>query len=322
MKLDDQFLIDVRSPGEYSHGHIPGAHHLPLFSDEERKIVGITYKTQGKRLAIEKGLQLVQFSRIIEEIKHLNPPQSFTVYCARGGMRSSSMAWLLNLLGYNAQTMKGGYKSFRKWALAQFSIPYSLVVLGGETGSRKTKIIHQLSNISEKTIDLESLAHHRGSVFGGMDNQPTQEQFENDLSIILHQQKDHRMWIENESERIGSVTIPHAFYQQMKEAPTIALQVPKEVRINECLNEYLNLGSKQLNIAIHRLQKRLGGLQTKKALAALEENNFRECCEILLQYYDKKYRYGMSLRKQEQVKIVPITTESIDQIALLLKSFV
>ena len=128
-------LIDVRSPGEFIHGHIPHALNLPLFSDDERKEVGITYKKFGKREAIEKGLELVGFHKLVQEIRRLELPNAIDIYCARGGMRSSSVAWLFELLGYEVTVIDGGYKSYRGWALKQLSQSYSLFVLGGETGS-------------------------------------------------------------------------------------------------------------------------------------------------------------------------------------------
>ena len=166
--LKDRPVIDVRSPIEFDHGRIPHAINLPLFTDEERRIVGTCYKKSGKRPAIEKGLELIAFPRILQEIRNLKLPPSITLYCARGGMRSASMAWLLELLGYEVLTIDGGYKSFRKWVHEQFFCSYNLRVLGGETGSGKTKLLQCLESVGEKIIDLEGLAHHRGSVFGGL----------------------------------------------------------------------------------------------------------------------------------------------------------
>jgi tRNA 2-selenouridine synthase len=316
----DAISLDVRSPIEFNHGSIPNALNLPLFSDEERKTIGTIYKKQGKRLAIEKGLELVNFPRIVQQIRSLDLPSSVVVYCARGGMRSSSMGWLLNLIGYEVFTIEGGYKSFRRWAQNQFSLPHSLIVLGGETGSKKTKILKELSTYGESVIDLEGLAHHRGSVFGWIDKQPTQEQFENQLAISLYQKKDRAAWLEDESERIGSLSIPPAFFRQIKAASMIVLQVPIESRIEECMNEYLSLGQKELSIAIHRLQKRLGGLATKTAIEALEQKQYRECCRILLCYYDKKYRYGMSLKNPEKMIFLPTGGISMNQIIENLKA--
>ena len=318
--LNEGRIIDVRSPIEYNRGHIPNAKNLPLFTDLERKIVGTAYKELGKRPAIEKGLELVSFSRILQEIRNLELPRLITIYCARGGMRSASMAWLLELLGYEVLTISGGYKSFRKWVLDQFAQNYSLRVLGGKTGSGKTKFLKQLENCGEHIIDLEGLAHHRGSVFGGLGDQPTQEMFENHLALLLSQKREDAIWIEDESERIGSLTIPHKFFQQINTAPMIVLQTTHAKRVQECLNEYLPLGRKELSIAIHRLQKRLGSLATKKAIEAMEQGQFEVCCEILLSYYDKKYQYGMNQKNQENLLLLPIENSSDDDTILKLKA--
>ena len=307
-------LIDVRSPGEFMHGHTPQALNLPLFTDEEREIVGITYKKFGKRPAIEKGLELVGFHKLVQEIRRLDLPFAVDIYCARGGMRSSSVAWLFELLGYQPALIDGGYKSYRRWVLKRLSQPYSLFVLGGETGSGKTKILKALAARGENVIDLEGLARHRGSVFGEIEQQPTQEQFENELAEQLVQKKDRAIWVENESQRIGALTIPRFIFEQMRKAPMVVLQVPEEKRVQECLDEYLSLGAEKLSIAIVRLQRRLGGLETKKALDALAQNNFQECCRVLLRYYDKKYRYGMSQRDPKSLTMLSSDTVAGDKI--------
>lgn len=302
--LQNKTFIDVRSPIEYRHGHIPTAQNLPLFTDEERKIVGTTYKQCGKREAIEKGLELISFQRLLQQIHQLNLPSSLYVYCARGGMRSSSMGWLLNLLGYEIYVIEGGYKSFRRWRMKQLSFTYSFRILGGETGSGKTKILKDLALKQNNVIDLEAIANHRGSVFGRMGEQPSQEHFENELALQLYQKKEQTIWLEDESQKIGSVMIPNPIFKQMRTAPLFRLQIPKESRIQECLAEYQSLGQKELSAAILRLQKKLGTLATQKALDALNQNNLRECCAILLQYYDKKYQYGMSRRDPKTITIM------------------
>jgi len=316
--LTEKVIIDVRSPIEYNHAHIPTAKNLPLFSDEERKIVGTTYKHLGKRPAIEKGLEFVSFPRILKDISRLEIPHSVAIYCARGGMRSASMAWLMELLGYEVHLVDGGYKKYRKWVSDQFLRPYRLQVLGGETGSGKTKILKAIEKAGNHIVDLEGLAQHRGSVFGYMDKQPTQEQFENTLAQLLNALKNNTIWIEDESERIGSLVIPHHFFEQMRLAPMIVLDAPYDTRVQECLNEYVPLGKKQLSIAIHRLQKRLGGLETKKAVEAIEQDQYEACCKILLHYYDKKYRYAIGRKNPDKVSIFRRENRTIEETGLAL----
>ena len=200
-----QLVIDVRSPAEYQHAHMPGAVNIPLFDNEERKIVGTIYKQKSREDAIKIGLDLFgpKMRRIVEEVESLlqnktteeNDAEkqeqidrkSVAIYCWRGGMRSGAVAWLLSLYGYKIYLLDGGYKAFRNWVLGQFEKEYSLKVLGGFTGSGKTEILKELKEKGQNVIDLEKLAHHKGSAFGrlGEEAQPTSEMFENTLAIEL-----------------------------------------------------------------------------------------------------------------------------------------
>ena len=230
------------------------------------------------------------------------------------------MGWLLDLLGYDVTLIQGGYKSFRNWALARFADPYSLTVLGGETGSGKTNLLKMLADSGEAVVDLEQLAQHRGSVFGAMSAQPSQEQFENELALDLFERKDRPIWVEDESQRIGEATIPKMFFEQMRLARLVVLQVPQEMRVQACLDGYLSLGYEKIAISIMRLKKRLGGTETKRALDALEKKNDRECCEVLLRYYDKKYRFGMSKRDPKTLVLLPIEKASLSNLKELTQS--
>jgi len=201
-------VIDVRSPGEFKHAHIPGANSLPLFSDEERKIVGTAYKQENREKAIKIGLDFFgpKMRKMVEEIESLvrsrepevttwfenngqTPPNSrlLLLYCWRGGMRSAGVAWLMDLYGYKVYTLTGGYKKFRNYVLDTFKLPFQFNILGGYTGSGKTEILKTLQQKEEKVIDLEALANHKGSAFGniGMPPQPGQEMFENLLAQEL-----------------------------------------------------------------------------------------------------------------------------------------
>ena len=151
LELADQYpVLDVRSPGEYLHAHIPGAYSLPLFTDEERKVVGTAYKQQSRETAIKIGLDYfgVKMRKMVEEVEQLlldlkpKSPENneennrtFIVHCWRGGMRSAGVAWLLDLYGFKVYTLVGGYKVYRQWARRQFEKPHSFTILGGYTGS-------------------------------------------------------------------------------------------------------------------------------------------------------------------------------------------
>jgi tRNA 2-selenouridine synthase len=197
----DHLLLDVRSPAEYTHAHIPGAINLPLFSNEERKIVGTAYKQKSREKAIKIGLDFFgpKMRGMVEEVEHMldvrctmpdvNDIQPRTsnivyVYCWRGGMRSGAVSWLLNLYGFKVYTLAGGYKSFRNHVLKTFEQPFDFKILGGYTGSGKTSLLKELERKGETVIDLEAIACHKGSAFGNikMPAQPTQEMFENSLA--------------------------------------------------------------------------------------------------------------------------------------------
>ncbi len=203
-------VIDVRSPAEYMHAHIPGAHSLPLFSDEERKVVGTTYKQQSREAAIKIGLDFFgpKMRKMVEDAEAVGSPQStvgdsqhkgsdselrtpdsrlILVYCWRGGMRSAAVSWLLDMYGFKVYTLIGGYKKFRNNVLDTFKQPFQLRILGGYTGSGKTELLGALKEKGERVIDLEAIAGHKGSAFGniGLPPQPTQEMFENRLATEL-----------------------------------------------------------------------------------------------------------------------------------------
>jgi len=181
-------VIDVRSPGEFVRGHIPGAHSVPLFTDEERAVVGTLYKQQGRDAAVREGLRIVgpKLATIVDEARALAPDGRIGVHCWRGGERSGSVAWLLDKAGFTEVfTLKRGYKAFRQHVLEAFNMPHDLRVLGGYTGTGKTETLAHLRELGEQVIDLEGLAHHKGSSFGalGEEPQPTTEHFENLLVV-------------------------------------------------------------------------------------------------------------------------------------------
>lgn len=335
-KIDiDQFItlvgahpiFDVRSPGEYGHAHIPGAYNLPLFSDEERKVVGTAYKQQSREVAIKIGLDYYgpKMRSMVEEVERIvaaegNGSKTILVHCWRGGMRSGAVAWLLDLYGFKVYTLAGGYKAFRNWVLAQFSRPYQLNILGGYTGAGKTEVLHELKKKGENVVDLEDLAGHKGSAFGGIGlQQPTPEMFENKLALALYSlaiKGDGPIWVENESQRIGNINLPGSFYNTMLASPVYFLDIPFEVRLDYLVKEYGKLKKEELVNAVIRIQKRLGGLNTKNTVNALIENDYHTAFGILLQYYDKFYAQGLVERKEKHLPIHSYTINEINPKAM------
>ena len=334
MQLAPQAVVlDVRSPAEYSHAHIPGAISLPLFSDEERKVVGTAYKQQSREMAIKIGLDFFgpKMRGIVEKTEALCAEKKSVVenadvkiktpvlvHCWRGGMRSGGIAWLLDLYGFNVFTLAGGYKRFRNYALASFSLPLKYNVLGGYTGSGKTNLLQELSKNGKQVIDLEGLANHKGSAFGaiGQPECPTQEMFENLLATNIRKFAESKepIWIEDESQRIGPINLPAVFWNVVKKSPVYFLDIPFEKRLALLECEYGKLEKEKMVNAIIRIQKRLGGLETKTAINFLLEDNVLECFRILLKYYDKLYLKGLNSKEDQATKIFKIECDVTDAI--------
>lgn len=327
-------VLDVRSPGEYIHAHIPGAFSLPLFDDDQRKIIGTTYKQQSREKAIKAGLDFFgpKMKFMIEEVEKisqaaggkmintLNYEDSATVlvHCWRGGMRSNAVAWLLNLYGFNVYLLDGGYKAYRNYVSQQFEKDYYFKILGGYTGSGKTYLLHQLQNNLQPVIDLEGLARHKGSAFGGIGQpeQPSQEMFENLLAkALVETAAGTPAWLEDESQRIGRLNIPHSIWNLMRRSPLYFLDIPFEKRLEHIIKEYSSLDKEGLVNAIIRIKKRLGPLETKTALGFLLDDELQSCFEILLKYYDKTYLKSLHNRENIEALLNKIPSSTVDSIS-------
>ncbi|MDO8367837.1 MAG: tRNA 2-selenouridine(34) synthase MnmH [Saprospiraceae bacterium] len=314
-------ILDVRSPSEYAQGHIPEALSFPLFSDEERAAVGTTYKQVGKEEAMELGLRFVgpKMEQFVKQAKLLAPNRQLAVHCWRGGQRSGSMAWLFRQAGFDVVTLEGGYKAYRHHVLESLSeTDLKLVVLGGRTGSGKTKILHALRGLGEQIIDLEGLAHHKGSAFGfiGEAPQPTVEQFENDLfENIVPLNPTRRVWVENESRSIGRIYIPDGFWSKMKIVPLVIIGIPDEARIENLLADYVLTDRAELVTAFQKIATKLGGLQLKTALESLEAGDFAAAAHIALAYYDKTYQYGLDSSISPDVRRLEFEHGDAEEIA-------
>lgn len=327
LSTSDTPILDVRSPGEFEKGHIPGAVNFPLFDDEERAMVGTLYKKSGREHALLKGLDIIgpKMSHFVRAAKKLFPTRQVGVHCWRGGMRSNSLGWLLQTAGFKVSILEGGYKAYRSHIRSELSKPINLIVLGGKTGSGKTDILHALNELGEQVIDLEGLAHHKGSSFGALGQlpQPSTEQFENDVYTAFSKlDTQQRIWIEDESHSIGRVYLPGPLEVQMRVAPTIALAVPIQFRINRLVREYANFPQADLLESLTRIQKRLGNQRLQQAIIALEQNDYATTAEIALAYYDKAYAFGLTKKPKNQVHSMTVNSDSPSQTAVELIQFV
>lgn len=317
-------VVDVRSPAEFSEGHIPGANNIPIFDDDERAIVGTIYKKRGRLPAIEKGLEIVgpKMTKFVHEALRIAPTGKLLVHCWRGGMRSESMAWLFERVGIECFTLKGGYKSYRNFLLEKAGNIPGLIVIEGHTGSGKTEILQHLKIMGEQVIDLEGLAHHRGSVFGGIgqESQPTTQQFQNDLfEEILDLNLEKRVWIEGESQTVGRVFLPDPLWIRMNEAQGIEILVPRSERISRLVFEYGKLPKDLMENAIQILIKRLGDQRMKEILHCYLDNKLDRVAEMLLEYYDQTYQHSRDKYKRELTEIVLPNGDAATNAVLILK---
>lgn len=320
LELPSLPLLDVRSPAEYQKGHIPGAVNLPIFSNEERAAVGTIYKQQGRTEAVQKGLELVgpKLTKFSEEALRIGKDKQLRVYCWRGGMRSAKMAALFETLGLNCTVLEGGYKAFRQQLQHDFSALQHLTVLAGPTGSGKTAILHELQQIGEQIIDLEGIANHRGSSFGGigLGEQPSTQQFQNLLHLETSRlNANQRIWVESESFTIGRVHLPENLWQQMNAAPVYVLEMAPELRVKRLLEDYKHLSPQEAREAIERLREQFGNGNTVQALKLLESGEIEALAAFLLQYYDRKYRHGRAKFKSRKPVILACPGSNPAQIA-------
>ena len=300
-------VVDVRTELEFEQGHFPNALNIPIFTNEERVIVGITYKQQGRQPAILLGFELTgpKWGNFIKEAEKIAPDKKIMVHCWRGGMRSSAMAWAFDLYGFEVYTLKGGYKTFRRFGIDSFSRPYPFIILSGSTGSAKTKTLQEMKKLGEQVIDLEDLAQHQGSSFGSMGKliQPSQEQFENLLATELVKMDISKpIWLEDESVTIGKRIIPKPIWEQMRKAPIIKIEISKVERVDFLNEDYGNLNKEFLKESVIRITKRLGPLETKLTLQAIDESRMKDFINQVLVYYDKTYAKGLNNREILNIK--------------------
>jgi len=320
-------LIDVRSPGEYYKGHMPNSINIPLFDNDERSIIGTIYKKEGRKKAVTEGLKFFEqkMELLLDNLfisidsyktiaKKNNTELFIRIYCSRGGMRSQSIAWLLEKFKLNTFTLNGGYKIYRRWVLNSFSKKLNIVVIGGKTGTGKTRLLSLLEKYKYQTIDLEGFACHRGSTFGGlgMKEQPTNEQFENKIAEKLNSFKfSNNIFVEAESANIGKCKIPHEFFNQMKNSKRIEILRSESNRLDELIETYSIYKKEELQESVLRIKKRLGPQRTKTALESINNEKWDLVCRSVLDYYDKCYEFEKV--GKTNIKILDLTDKKYDE---------
>ena len=317
----DGLLLDVRSPSEFEHGHIPGAVNLPLFDDAQRAEVGTIYRNSGKDDAVLRGLSIVgpkmaDLAKTARALAAGRKDQVF-VHCWRGGMRSRSMHWLLETAGLQPKILSGGYKAFRAFTQSRFAQEWPLKVVSGLTGAGKTRILNVLASHGESMVDLEGLANHRGSAFGaiGQIDQPSTEQFENLLFAELEKCGDAtRIWVEDEGNRLGSVVVPPAFIKQLKKSQAVFIDLSSASRVTNLMQDYGDLSPSKLCESVQAIRKRLGFDLAKDAIEAIETGQIKTAIEIVLDYYDRTYTHAAAKFSRPPMKELPIEGLSDQQL--------
>ncbi len=320
-------LIDVRSPSEYYKGHMPNSINIPLFDNDERAIIGTFYKKEGRKKAVIEGLQFLEkkieflldnlfmYIDSFKTIPNKNNNELFIrIYCSRGGMRSQSIAWLLEKYKLNPITLDGGYKIYRRWVLDSFSKKLNIVVIGGKTGTGKTRLLSLLEKYKYQTIDLEGFACHRGSTFGGlgMKEQPSNEKFENIIAEKINSFKfSNNIFVEAESANIGKCKIPHEFFNQMKHSRRIEILRSESNRLDELINTYSVFKKEELQESVLRIKKRLGPQRTKIALESINKEKWDLVCKSVLDYYDRCYEYEKV--GKENIMLLDLTDKNYDE---------
>ena len=309
-------LLDVRSPGEHAAGKLPGALPLPLFTDAERAEVGTLYKQTNPDAALLRGLEIAggKMRWLVEEARRLSEPTGgkVLVHCWRGGQRSGSVAWLLERAGMDVTQLIGGYKAARTLIRRYLGDSgHDFHVLSGPTGSGKTDVLLAMRDQGASVIDLEGLANHKGSSFGGIDqpDQPSTEQFENDVFAELRSlPTDRTVYLEDESRLIGHVYLPDEFYERLTKAPVTLLSQPPAWRVDRLVKDYGRADVADLIAGFQRIGKRLGGQHLKAAVAALEAGDLPTATRIALVYYDKAYAHYAERRNATVVATVTATS--------------
>ena len=292
-------IIDVRSPAEYAEDHIPGAISAPVLDDAERAQVGTLYKQVSAFDAKKTGAALVA-KNVAQHVATLfkDKPKGWRplVYCWRGGKRSGAMAHILREIGWNAETLEGGYKAYRRWVVQQLEeIParFEFHVIHGPTGSGKSRLLAALKRAGAQVLDLEDLAAHRGSVLGNLPDrpQPAQKMFE---SLLLRELSNFDagkpVYVEGESKKIGELQVPDALMERMRASPCVRLEARLETRVELLLDEYRHFveDKRTLETQLDCLTA-LHGREKIAQWKAIED--WRELvARLLIEHYDPAYQ--------------------------------
>lgn len=310
--LRSPLIIDVRSPSEFAAERIPEAINIPLLGDAERVMVGIIYKSEGDLVARRKALSIIapKIPELIEEIlSHKERSRPIVVHCWRGGLRSEAVASVLSIAGIPSYRLRGGYKAWRNMVLkdlAEGRYDFEPIVLYGLTGAGKTELLHELSKRQFQVLDLEALANHRGSTFGGLglSEQPSQKNFDASLWNQLRSlDRSKPVFIEAESRKIGKLSLPDQILEKIKRGSAILVESSLQARAARITHDYLNACDSTefalqgaLSMLV-RLKGALGKSRVEQIGALLNDGAIEEAVQALLaEYYDPLYSKSIKVR--------------------------
>lgn len=329
LKLEEtgnKVLIDVRSPSEFKEFTIPGSVNIPLFNDEERAEIGTIYKRVSVEAAKERGLEIAsgKLPVLVKRFRELEGP--ILLFCWRGGMRSKAVSTVLDLVGMDVIRLTGGLQAYRNWVvdkLGQFEFPQELIVLNGYTGAGKTLILKKLEQEGYPILDLESLANHRGSIFGQIGLKANnQRQFE---SLLVHDlfklQGKPFIMIEAESKRIGKSVLPDFLVEKKKQSVQLFVEMPMETRVQHILEEYRPKEHQGEYLkAFRKIRNRIHTPVAKEIESYIESGQFADAVQLLLKhYYDPRYEHSAEQYGQDQ-RII-LEAQSVDEAVDHIRSY-
>ncbi len=321
---DFDTIIDVRSPAEFAQDHLPGAISLPVLSDDERAEVGTLYSQVSPFRARKVGAALVSKNAAA----HLRGPLAEhlgswrpLVYCWRGGQRSGAFAAILAQIGWRVEVLEGGYQSFRREVvdtLYKRETPARVILLDGNTGTGKTDILHRLAARGVQVLDLEGLAHHRGSVLGGLGKQPSQKAFETQLyGAFAALDPERPVVVEAESSRIGALNVPPKLFEAMRGATRITISAPVAARAAFLARTYGDGTIERADFSnrLTRLVDLRGRAQVEAWQKAVMEGHFAEVAASLIElHYDPRYTKGREA--VDATVIASLSSDALDDAGL------
>jgi len=315
-------VIDARSPHEYAEDHIPGAVNLPVVDDGEFAEVGIRHKTD-KHAAYLVGVEY-SLRNIANQIKPLisryTPRDRFLVYCFRGGKRSHLWADNLRTIGFEVDLLAGGWKNYRRWVRESLdALPRALSyrVLCGPTGCGKTRLLHELRRQRQQVLELEGLAHHRGSLLGDLpgDPQPSQKLF--DTALLDEMRKldvSRTVWVEAESKKIGNLQLPESLYEAMHRSPVVNINAPMAERVKLWREDYPHFTADPQTLVgkLEPLKPLVGKETLGNWMALASEGRVDELFEsVMARHYDPCYSRSTRRNYGQRPEAMDLTLASL-----------